>query len=167
MDFALQVPPHLGDRCQAVVVLNDRVRRAVEARAWHAPIVRLRQPIDFARFNGIGPGRSTARTAVVVSNYLKGSRAEMIESACRASGLDVRWIGGEANPTPSPELAIAGAELVIGLGRSVLEGMAAGRAAYVYGVIGGDGGRPGQLSVDGGRRVCGLRRATLLSMSRG
>jgi hypothetical protein len=40
---------------------------------------------------------------------------------------------------PRPELAIAGAQIVIGLGRSVLEAMAAGRAAFVYGVVGGDG----------------------------
>lgn len=139
VDFMLQAPPQLGDRCHAVVVLNDRVRRAMEARAWHAPIVRLRQPIDFHRFNGIGSGRSPARTAAVVSNYVKGSRAELIESACRANGLEVRWIGDEGNRTPSPELAIADADVVVGLGRCVLEAMAAGRAAYVYGVIGGDG----------------------------
>lgn len=139
VDFMLQAPPQLHDRCHAVVVLNDRVRRAVEARALHAPVKRLRQPIDLRRFAGLGPGRSTARTAVVLSNDLRGSRAKLIEDACRTSGLEVRWIGGNAHRTPSPELAIAGAKLVIGLGRGVLEAMAAGRAAYVYGVIGGDG----------------------------
>ena len=41
-DYMLQAPPLLRDRCQAIVVLNDRVRRAVvTARAWHAPILRL------------------------------------------------------------------------------------------------------------------------------
>jgi hypothetical protein len=139
VDFMLQAPPQLHDRCQAIVVLNDRVRRAVEARAWHAPIVRLRQPIDLLRFGGLGPGYATARTALVASNYLKGARAKLIEAACRANGLEVRWIGNNTHANPAPELAIAGARLVIGLGRSVLEAMAAGRAAYVYGVIGGDG----------------------------
>jgi len=139
VDFMLQAPPQLPDRCHAVVVLNDRVRRAVEARNWHAPIVRMRQPIDLPRFEGLGPGRANARTVVVASNYLKGARAQLIEDACLANGLDVRWIGAKGETTPSPELAIAGAKLVIGLGRSVLEAMAASRAAYVYGVIGGDG----------------------------
>ncbi|HEY2435980.1 MAG TPA: hypothetical protein VGH93_02285 [Solirubrobacteraceae bacterium] len=139
VDFMVQAPPQLHDRCQAVVVLNDRVRRAVEARGWHAPIVRLRQPIDFPRFAGIGVGGSSARTAVVLGNAVSGARGELIEDACRASGLDVKWIGNDTNPTPTPEVAIAGSRLVIGLGRSVLEAMAAGRAAYVYGVIGGDG----------------------------
>ncbi len=139
VDFVLlQTPPRLPDRCAAVVVLNDRVRRAIEARAWHAPIVRLRQPIDLPRFAGIGSGAG-ARTALVLTNTVKDDRARLIEEACRANGLDVRWAGATAEPTPSPELAIAGAKLVIGLGRSALEAMAAGRATYVYGVIGGDG----------------------------
>jgi uncharacterized small protein (DUF1192 family) len=135
----LQAPPQLSDRCQAVVVLNDRVRRAVEARAWHAPILRLRQPIDLQRFQVRGPGQSAARAALVSTNYVAGRRADLIEEACRANGIAVTWIGATTNPTAAPELAIAGVELVIGLGRSVLEGMAAARAAYVYGVVGGDG----------------------------
>ncbi len=139
VDFVLlQTPPRLPDRCAALVVLNDRVRRAMEARAWHAPIVRLRQPIDLPRFAGLGSG-ADARTALVMTNTVKDARAELIEEACRANGLDVRWVGATGEPTPSPELAIAGAKLVIGLGRCALEAMAAGRATYVYGVIGGDG----------------------------
>jgi hypothetical protein len=139
VDFMLQAPPQLHDICQAVVVLNDRVRRAVEARAWHAPIVRLRQPIDLRRFAGIAPAASSSRTALVLTNAVSRSSDGLIEDACRANGLDLEWIGDEGHQTPTPELAIAGARLVIGLGRSVLEGMAAGRAAYVYGIVGGDG----------------------------
>jgi hypothetical protein len=138
-DHMLQAPPQLEDRCQTVVVMNDRVRRAVEARAWHAPIVRLRQPIDLVKYHHLGPSRSTARTALVSTNYLAGPRADLINEACRANGLQPTWIGATTSPTPTPELAIAGAEIVIGLGRTVLEAMAAGRAAYVYGKVGGDG----------------------------
>jgi YD repeat-containing protein len=39
-----------------------------------------------------------------------------------------------------PEHAIADADMVFGLGRSILEAMAGRRAAYVYGVAGIDGG---------------------------
>lgn len=138
-DHMLQAPPQLGDRCQTIVVLNDRVRRAVEARAWRAPVVRLRQPIDLLRYCNLGPPGRTARTALVTSNYVDGARGELIEAACRANGLRVAWIGATTRATATPEFAIADADLVIGLGRSVLEAMAAGRAAYVYGVVGGDG----------------------------
>jgi hypothetical protein len=101
--------------------------------------VRLRQPIDLRRFAGIAPAASSSRTALVLTNAVSRSSDGLIEDACRANGLDLEWIGDEGHQTPTPELAIAGARLVIGLGRSVLEGMAAGRAAYVYGIVGGDG----------------------------
>jgi hypothetical protein len=138
-DFLLNAPPQLASRCQAVVVLNDRVRRAVSAMAWHAPITRLRQPIDLRRFSGLGACRPVAERALVTSNYVTGPRAELIEGACRAAGLKVTWIGNEIRPSAHPEFEIARVEIVIGLGRGVLEAMAAGRAAYVFGVIGGDG----------------------------
>ncbi|HEY5317362.1 MAG TPA: hypothetical protein VIJ20_05245, partial [Solirubrobacteraceae bacterium] len=87
----------------------------------------------------LGPGRPVARTALVSTNYVEGPRARVIEDACRAGGLQLTWIGATSSSTATPEFAIAGADIVIGLGRSVLEAMAAGRAAYVYGVVGGDG----------------------------
>jgi hypothetical protein len=111
----------------------------VEARGWHAPIVRLRQPIDLLRFRAMDTARANRRTVLVLSNYLDGTRAGLIEAACRANGLTTSWLGGAKGSSPRPELEIAGAHAVIGLGRSVLEAMAAGRAAYVYGVAGGDG----------------------------
>lgn len=137
-DFALQAPPQLDAIAHAVVVLNDRVARAVKARAWHAPLHRLRQPITLGRFWNLGPPRSPARVALISSNYVSGVRADMIERACRDAGLEARWLG-LSNPSAFPEGEIAQADIVIGLGRSVLEGMAAGRAGFVYGIAGADG----------------------------
>jgi hypothetical protein len=139
VEHMLQAPPQLAECCAAVVVLNDRVRRAVEARAWHAPVVRLRQPIDRLRFSRLGPGRLNARTALLSSNYVTGPRSTLIEQACHKAGLQLSRIGAPQGATCTPELAVADADMVIGLGRSVLEAMAAGRAAYVYGNLGGDG----------------------------
>ncbi len=138
-DYALQAPPQLEDRVDAVVVMNDRVRRVVEARASHPPLVRLHQPIDLMRFATFGTTGSPSRTALVLSNYVEGTRFRLVEAACKAAGLSVARVGRPAGASPDVELAIAEADIVIGLGRSVLEGMAAGRAAYVYGVVGGDG----------------------------
>ncbi|HUO74230.1 MAG TPA: hypothetical protein VMU39_25890 [Solirubrobacteraceae bacterium] len=138
-DFMLQAPPQLRDRADAVVVLNDRVGRAMRARAWHAPIVRLHQPVDLLRYVNLGPPRPSPRVALVLDNNLSRARAQLIADACRASGLEYRRVGVGELVTPLPELAIADADLVIGLGRSALEAMAAGRPTYVYGPVGGDG----------------------------
>jgi hypothetical protein len=135
-DHALQDPPPL---CDAVVVFNDRVRSWIEARSVHPPLTRLRQPIDTWRFAVPRPVRARPSRVLVSSNYVSGARAELLERACRECDLELAWIGGSSGQTSSPEVALADADIVIGLGRTVLEGMAAGCAAYVYGAIGGDG----------------------------
>jgi len=136
--FLLQAPPLQAGTVQTVVVLNDRVGRAIDARGAHAPIRRLCQPIDLLRFWNLGPVRSTPRLALVNSNYVAGARAQMLERACRNAGLELQWIG-RSDPQAAPEVPIAAADIVIGLGRSALEGMAAGRPVIVHGVLGADG----------------------------
>ena len=48
-------------------------------------------------------------------------------------------MGARSASHPRPELEIADADIVVGYGRSALEGMAAGKAVYVYDHGGGDG----------------------------
>jgi len=137
--FALQSPPQLQGVCDAVVVLNDRVRRHVERLAAVPPVVRLRQPVDLKRFGTRGGVASRAARALILGNYLRGAVAEQVAGACRAAGIEPVFAGTLATPTHAPELAIADADLVIGLGRCVVEAMAGRRAAYVHGIAGGDG----------------------------
>jgi hypothetical protein len=136
---ALQIPPQLAGVCQAIVVLNERVRRFVEHLSFHAPVVRLRQPIDLGRFGPLGRDPLHPRRALFIGNYVHGTQAQLIEDACREVGWDLSWVGWHTEATTRPEHAIADADLVIGLGRCVLEAMAGRRAAFVYGVSGGDG----------------------------
>ncbi len=138
-DHALQGVPALAGVCDAVVVLNDRVRSWVEAQTEHPPVIRLRQPIDTWRFTVARRSQGRPRRVLVCTNYVSGARADLIEHACKERGFEVAWVGVTSRPTVHPEAAIAGADIVIGLGRSALEGMAAGCATYVYGPIGGDG----------------------------
>jgi hypothetical protein len=166
-DHALQGVPQLPDVCDAVVVLNDRVRGWIEAQAAHPPLTRLRQPVDIRRFDVPGFARTRPRRVLVSSNYVSGLRAEMLERACRRRGLEIDWIGVTSRATSSPEGALAEADIVIGLGRSVVEAMAAGRAAYVYGVLGGDGWVTGEsystLEADG---FAGLSSGRVIDASR-
>jgi hypothetical protein len=136
-DHVLHEVPQLPEVCHGVVVLNDRVRRWVEARAWHPRLTRLRQPIVLSRYSDLEPPRPKPRRVLVMTNYVGGPRGQLIQEACREAGYEASWIGTTTRPSASPEHALAEADIVIGLGRSVLEAMAAGRAAYVYGVLGG------------------------------
>ena len=165
--FAVQSPPQLDGVCDAVVVLNDRVRRHVEALASPPRVIRLHQPVDLKRFGARGGAPATARRALVLGNYLRAEAASTVTEACKAAGLEPVLSGVHATPTQTAEQAIADVEIVIGLGRCIVEAMAGRRAAYVYGIAGGDGwvtaeryadleadgfgGTASELTIDGAR----------------
>ncbi len=170
--FAVQSPPQLDGVCDAVVVLNDRVRRHVEHLASSPPIIRLRQPVDLKRFGTRGGAPNAARRALVLGNYLRAEAADAVTEACVAAGLEPVLSGIHSTPTQTAEQAIADVEVVIGLGRCIVEAMAGRRAAYVYGIAGGDGwvtperyadmeangfgGTASDLTIDGARLTADL-----------
>jgi hypothetical protein len=99
----------------------------------------MHQPIDLERFKPRGGTRSRPRTVLTLSNYLKGERLEMLERVCGELGLELVRLGALGKPTLDPAEAMANADIVVGYGRTVLEGMAMGCAAYVWDYAGGDG----------------------------
>jgi hypothetical protein len=131
-------PPQLRDVSQAVVVLNDYVRRYLEAHAFFPEVVRLRQPVDVTRF-GLGVRRAEPRRVLAFGNDWIGAPHRIVSDACRAAGLRLDHVGLHGRTTTTPELDIAEADIVVGVGRCILEAMASGRAAYVFGITGGDG----------------------------
>lgn len=137
--FDLQAPPQLDGPVRAVVTLNDRVAQRMRSFAVEREVVRLRQPIDSERFAPRGPLPERARRALLLSNTPHADRLGAIEAACAAAGIELAQVGGREGQTTDPREALHGVEIVIGYGRSVLEAMACGRAAYVYDWNGGDG----------------------------
>ncbi|HEU5252377.1 MAG TPA: hypothetical protein VFU16_03500 [Solirubrobacterales bacterium] len=137
--FDLQTPPQLEGPVRAVVALNDRVAERMGSLAVEREVVRLRQPIDSERFTPRGPLPEQPRRALLLSNTPHADRLGAIEAACAAAGIELTQVGGREGQTTDPREALHGVEIVIGYGRSVLEAMACGRAAYVYDWNGGDG----------------------------
>ena len=139
-------------------------------------VVRLRQPIDTERFLARGSLPEVPQEGADAQQHPQRAT----ESRCWSlpaldAGLELTHLGGTcwlrwSDPRP----ALFGAEIVIGYGRSILEAMACGRAAYVYDWNGGEGwmtaesypeieadgisGRSGRVIVDPGppqSRTCG------------
>ncbi|MGI8512157.1 MAG: hypothetical protein ACR2NH_05955 [Solirubrobacteraceae bacterium] len=137
--FSLDTPPQLPGVTSAVVAMSDRVARHVASMSLTLPVIRLRQPIDTARFAPVSAPRPVAERAAVIGNYLDGPRLDLLLAGLRGAGLEVSRHGGSEPPTSEPEHAIARADLVVGKGRVVLEAMACGRAAFVYDFVGSDG----------------------------
>lgn len=137
--FDLQTPPQFDGVVAKVVALNDRVAQRMRSLATGVEVVRLRQPIDTERFAPRGELPLTPRTALLLSNTPSEDRFAMMEKACAAAGLELTRLGGVSGRTTDVRSALAAAEIVIGYGRSILEAMSMGRAAYVYDWKGGDG----------------------------
>jgi hypothetical protein len=137
--FDLQAPPRLAGLVEIVVVLNERVATRMRSYALDAEVVRLRQPIDTARFIPRAPLPEVAQRALLLSNTSNDDRLAMLKGACAEAGLELRRLGGLSGQATDIRPALADAEIVIGYGRSILEAMASGRAAYVYDWKGGDG----------------------------
>jgi hypothetical protein len=163
----LQSPPQLGDWVKVVVVMNDRVEARMRSYAHGRRLLRLRQPIDTDRFVPRTPLPPVPRRALLLSNTPHRDRVQMLEEACAAAEIELVRLGGRDGQTTDPREALPGTDIVIGYGRSVLEGMACGRAAYVYDWKGGDGwvtrdsyprieadgfgGRSGEMTIDAAR----------------
>jgi len=122
-----------------VVALNNRVADYASALAAEPAVVRLRQPIDLWRFRPAGPARPRARRVLAFSNYIEPDRLAMLQAACDDLGLELTSMGARSTTSVTPQQRIADADIVVGYGRSVLEGMVMGRAAYVWDHGGGDG----------------------------
>jgi len=135
----IERPATALDPMPKVVVLNGRTEARAMALAGRPTLVRLRQPIDIERFRPPGETRAVARRVLVLSNYLPADRLRMLEEVCDELDLEVSRIGDGAGPTIDPRPSIRDADIVVGYGRSVLEGMAMGRAGYVWDRAGGDG----------------------------
>jgi hypothetical protein len=58
---------------------------------------------------------------------------------CGELGIEVKDLGAHGAKPEDPRAAILASDIVMGYGRSVLEGMACGRPAYVFDHKGGDG----------------------------
>lgn len=137
-DFDLQRPPQITGVISAVVVLNDRIARRLEALGNMPALTRLHQPVDVRRFTDQGPLPDHPQRMLVFSRYLGRDRRRAVEAVAADAGIEVTEAGGETK-TLTPEIAIGDADVVVGSGRSILEAMACGRAAYVLGRGGGDG----------------------------
>lgn len=133
-------PPQLPGIVGAVVVLHDRLARRAEAFAQREEVVRLRQPVDLARFAPRGEIGESPSRVLLLGNNLSVDRRQRVLDACEEASLECIERGRYGSrSTLAPEQEINQVDIVIGSGRSIVEAMACARAAFVYDHLGGDG----------------------------
>ena len=138
-EVAGQLPPQLTGSIGTLIVLNDRVGARCRALADRPDLVRLTQPVDLERFGRAANPAPRPKRVVVFGNQQGGPAYEAIRRICFELGLDVTLVGAHGQPTATPEIVLDDADVVFGIGRCAVEGMAARAAVYVSGIAGTDG----------------------------
>ena len=135
----VQAPPLAPGLIDAIIALSERFGAFARAFALDVPVIRLRQPIDTDWFTPSVPPRRPPRRALLLGNSLAGPRRDALVETWTAHGIDCRQVGRPRNAMNDVRPEIADADIVVARGRAAMEGMAAGKAVYVFDDGGGDG----------------------------
>jgi hypothetical protein len=137
--FEIQQPPVELGLIHAIIAPSERFEAFARSFAIDVPIVRVRQPIDTDWFVPSEPPRRPPQRALLLSNALNdGPRLDALIETWAGRGIQVVH-AGHRDSILDVRSAIAGSDIVVGRGRAVIEGMACGKAVYVFDVGGGDG----------------------------
>ena len=136
--FEVQSPPLAPGLVNAIVASSERFAAFARAFALDVPVVRLSQPIDTEYFAPSVPPREIPRRALLLGNYLDGRRRDALVETWTARGVECVQVGLD-NLVFDVRAAIADADIVVARGRAAMEGMACGKAVYVFDAGGGDG----------------------------
>ncbi len=131
--FLHLVDPPAEAAPSAVVVFNDLV--AARARASvlgdQVPIHRLTQPITLGTADRHRVGIRARPTRALAMSRNLSTRIGPLHEACAATGISLQAFGRD-DELEHPELEMVRTDVVIGSGRTILEALAVGRAAFVY-----------------------------------
>ncbi|HET7758667.1 MAG TPA: hypothetical protein VFK62_02000 [Gaiellaceae bacterium] len=117
------LPPQLAGVVARVVVLDDRTAERARAAALPHELLRLRRPVDLDRHAHRGELPERPRRARLALDGFSDYRRGLLQRALAEARIEADDDG----------------ELAIGRGQDVVDALAGGQAAYVYGDHGGDG----------------------------
>lgn len=137
---ALEWPIFGADR---YVAISEEVRSFVPVKSTVIP-----NPIDTQRFRTANAPSERLTKVAMMSNY-ETQAFRLMRDACQHLGIQFRTAGYASGGGPSvrPEELLEWADVVVGVGRVALEGMAAGRNVYSLGQT-GDGGMITESNID-------------------
>lgn len=136
----LEQPPSIDINIQKYVAISEAVKNNLVLNHGipTEDIEIIRNFVDVNRFSPQSEINEKPKAVLFLSNRYTSKVYEIIEGACRKLRLKLIFIG-KTKPVLKTEDYINEADIVISLGRGILEAMSCGRAAIVYDYQGGDG----------------------------
>ncbi|MFB0524941.1 MAG: glycosyltransferase, partial [Phycisphaerae bacterium] len=137
---SLEQPPSININIQKYVAVSEEVKNnlILNHDISSKSVDVIRNFVDVSRFFPQRDISERPRVVLVISNRLSPEVYETIKEACEELSLELIFIGRNRQVVNTEDY-INKADIIISLGRGILEGMACGRAAIVYDYQGADG----------------------------
>ena len=137
---ALEQPPSMDINIQRYVAVSEEVKNNLILNHHVSPenVEVVRNFVDASRFFPQREINESPKVVLLISNRVASKVYRTIKDACKKLKLKLIVIG-KMNSVLNVEDYINKADIVVSLGRGILEAMACGRAAIVYDYQGGDG----------------------------
>lgn len=126
--------PALESGVAQFVAVSEEVQEKLKTDYGIDSVV-IRQPLDIKKYSNLKPPQDTPRQFMINTNYADRDSAEVvaIRDAAKLLGAKVCAVGMNFTPQFDLTRAIEDSDVIFGMGRSVLEGVAAGRLGIVQG----------------------------------
>lgn len=139
----LEQPPSIDLHITKYLAVSEEVQNRL-INIYQIPshqITIFRNPVDQVRFFPANPINIVPQSILIISNMIDEDSQKVIREACEYLQLRYRFVGSKFEYIPNEKLAIAinQSDIVITLGRGVVESMFCGRIPIIYDRLGGDG----------------------------
>ncbi len=126
--------PALEAGVNQFVAVSEEVQ-ALLKKQYNIDSVIIRNFIDLKRFKGKRKVSKTPKQFLINSNYngKNDPETELIRTVAKHYGAKLTALGQNFSQTFDTRKAVEDADIVVGMGRSVLEGVATGRLGIVHG----------------------------------
>jgi O-antigen biosynthesis protein len=135
----LEQPPSIDLGIRKIVAISNGVKNHLQQTYGLDNIEIIHNPIDTNRYYSKKNINQTIKHVLVISNHFPENEKQLLNKVCSHCKLDLSFVGLPCNPVWNIEDYINEADLVISLGRGILESMACGRAVMVHDMHGSDG----------------------------
>jgi hypothetical protein len=131
--------PYRGNNIKYATVSEESQKLLKNAYCLDSVV--MRNPIDLVKFNLTKNFRPTPKTILFNTNYSSENSLEtqVLKEVCRRNNMDLILTGLSSWVAEDMTDAINTADIVCGLGRSLLEGVAMGRLGFCHGHYGTGG----------------------------
>jgi len=125
--------PALDSGVNQFVAVSEEVRDLLK-KEYNIEAIIVRNFFDLSKFN-FRKANDTPKQFLINTNYMdkEDPAIQTIKEVAKYYGAKVTAIGQEFSPTLDISRALEDSDIVFGMGRSVLEGVAAGRLGIVHG----------------------------------